>query len=294
MAKVKRRIESANYGAEQLPKVSAIVPCYNSMSFLQKTLDCLTAQSWLNMEIIIGDDCSTDNTLEVIRRFAKTHPNTRVIERKENLGWLKNSNDLMAEATGDFVFFAFHDDLIGPTYVEKLAEALIANPAAILAYSDLRVFQPDMSEETLSNTAICGQHGTLYRAFTILRFQSWWVPNRGLFRRQAFHEIGGIKPNLQGEFSADWTWLLHMSLLGEFVRVPEVLCNKFLKSTSLSLSWQHSAEQLEALRLAGISEIRGSKISAFQKLVLLTYLKTPGLRGWIRQCLQMFQRRTKD
>ena len=65
----------------------------------------------------------------------------------------------------------------------------------------------------------------------------WWVPNRGLFRAEAFRRIGGIKPNDCGEYSADWTWLLHMALLGDFVRVPELLCRKYYMAGSLSKQW---------------------------------------------------------
>ncbi len=54
----------------------------------------------------------------------------------------------------------------------------------------------------------------------VTRPGTWWVPNRGLFRASAFAEVGGIHANEQGEYSADWTWLLSLSLLGEFVRVP--------------------------------------------------------------------------
>ena len=61
----------------------------------------------------------------------------------------------------------------------------------------------------------------------VARPETWWVPNRGLFRASAFAEVGGIHPNEQGEYSADWTWLLSLSILGEFVRVPQVLCTKY-------------------------------------------------------------------
>ncbi len=80
------------------PRVTALVPTYNGAQFIQRTLDSLAAQTWTNLEILIGDDCSTDDTLQIVRRFANEHPDTRVLERDANLGWLRNSNDLMARA----------------------------------------------------------------------------------------------------------------------------------------------------------------------------------------------------
>ena len=78
--------------------------------------------------------------------------------------------------------------------------------------------------------------------------------------------IGGIKPNDQGEVSADWAWLLHMSLLGEFVRVPEVLCYKFMKKGSLSKQWgAFDVIQQKAVRRAMIEAIRQSPLGPLQK-----------------------------
>ncbi len=99
------------------PRVTALVPTYNGAAFIRRTLDSLAAQTWPDLEILVGDDRSTDATLEVVRRFAEEHPNTRIVDREANLGWLRNSNDLMERATGELQFFAFHDDVVAPTYV---------------------------------------------------------------------------------------------------------------------------------------------------------------------------------
>ena len=105
----------------------------------------------------------------------------------------------------------------------------------------------------------------------------WWVPNRGVFRREAFEAIGGIKPNDKGEISADWTWLLHMALLGNFVRVPEVLCEKIYIKQSLSRSWTYTSEQERALRRAGRHEVVRSGIPALDKAAIVWRLSRPDL-----------------
>lgn len=265
------------------PTVSALVSCYNAAEFLKRTLDSLAEQTWSNLEILIGDDCSTDNTLKVVRAFARGRHNVRVLERSQNLGWLKNSNDLMANATGEFLFFAFHDDVVEPNYVEQLANALGENPDAILAYSDMEVFEPDKTSQIWKFDQISGHISTFHRGCVMACAPSgWWVPNRGLFRARAFKTIGGIRPNAQGEYSADWTWLLHMSLLGEFVRVPMVLCHKYYQKGSLSKTWPHVAEQRNALRRAGIKEIEMSQIRRIQKTLLKALLLIYGWRRRIR------------
>lgn len=262
--------------ADWQPKVTALVPCYNSAAFISRTLDCLAAQTWPNLEILIGDDCSSDTTLEIVRDFARGRENVTVLEREANLGWLRNSNDLMARATGELMFFAFHDDLIAPGYVTKLVDALRDRPEAIMAFCDLELVELDGSRSTWIYDELTGLTSSLSRGFVMARRQDgWWVPNRGLFRATAFERIGGIKPNDSGEYSADWTWLLHMSLLGEFLRVPEVLCQKFFKKGSLSKIWPHDSEQFAALQRAAVREIRESSLGLLQKAFLMAYLKRP-------------------
>ena len=256
------------------PRVTALVPTYNGAQFIQRTLDSLAAQTWTNLEILIGDDCSTDDTLQIVRRFASEHPDTRVLEREANLGWLRNSNELMARAHGELMFFAFHDDVVAPTYVEELVRALAGNRAG-----GARVQRHDRPRSRRTESAsMCSASwralpSPVERArVMVARPDDWWVPNRGLFRASAFAEVGGIHPNEQGEYSADWTWLLSLSLVGEFVRVPGVLCDKFYKTRSLSKRWPHDSTQLLALQRAGIAEIRSSALSPVQKLWLARYL----------------------
>lgn len=256
------------------PLVTAILPCYNAAAFLGRTLDCLAAQTWPNLEILVGDDNSKDNTLAMVRTFAEGRENVRIVARNENLGWLRNSNDLMGQARGNFMFFAFHDDVVAPTYVERLVGALANRPGAVLAFSDMEVTEQDGSTATWTFTKLEGVTGAVSRGIVMGRNPpQWWVPNRGLFRAEAFRRIGGIKPNDCGEYSADWTWLLHMALLGDFVRVPEVLCEKFYKPGSLSKRWSDTQEQQTALLRAGIAEIRRSELPLRQRLLLMAHLR---------------------
>lgn len=255
------------------PLVTALVPTYNGAGFITRTLDSLAAQTWPAIEILIGDDRSTDDTLDVVRRFAETHPHTRIIERDTNLGWLRNSNDLMARAEGELMFFAFHDDVVAPTYVEELVGALRMNERAVLAFSDMEVHEVDGTTTQHAFDELDGLESDLARGrIMVRRPENWWVPNRGLFRASAFDEVGGIHSNEHGEYSADWTWLLGLALIGEFVRVPKMLCVKYYQAGSVSKKWPHDDAQLLALRRSGIGEIRRSALTPMRKTMLTSYL----------------------
>ena len=266
------------------PLVTAIVPTYNGEQFVDRTLKCLAEQTWSPLEILIGDDASTDRTPQIVADFAASHDNVTLVQRTDNLGWLRNCNALMAQASGELLFFAFHDDVVAPTYVERLATALLAHPRAVLAFSDMTVAEVGGEPEAAVFTALEGRTNTLDRGFAMAkRPDDWWVPNRGLFRASAFRAVGGIRPNELGEYSADWTWLLALALRGEFVRVPEMLCEKFYKPGSLSKTWSHDDASWRALARAAIEEIRRSPLGPFEKAVLIASLQDRvKLPGWLR------------
>lgn len=276
--------------AEWRPKVTALLPCYNSAAFITRTLDSLAAQSWPNLEILIGEDCSTDATFDIVSAFAAGRSDVRILRRTENLGWLRNANDLMANASGELMFFAFHDDTVEPTYVEKLVEALRANPQAVLAYTDVEVSEPDGRSSVVVLDDLQPHLGPLGRGMLMADIAGdWWVPNRGLFRSWAFKRVGGIKPNAEGQFSADWTWLLHLSLLGDFVRVPETLCRKYYQKASVSRNWAAGRKQYRALRQAGVREVWNSSLDPLRRAILAAYigLNIARLRTLLRRHLRI-------
>jgi len=256
------------------PVVTAILPCYNAETFLSRTLDSLDAQTWPKLEILIGDDASTDGTLRIVEAFAKGRSDTRIIVQKQNLGWIGNSNDLMAKASGELMFFAFHDDVVLPTYTERLVGALQRNPRAVLAYCDLDVVGRDGTCRLVCfDRPPVGMRPLACGFSMVSKPCGWSIPVHGLFRTEAFHRIGGLKRHDEGEFTADWPWLLHMAILGEFVRVPEPLSKKFFQKTSISRNWERSARQQMALVRSGIREIRQSDLGLFSKAALIACLQ---------------------
>lgn len=275
--------ETAGVNPSGWPLVTALVPTYNGAAFIERTLESLAAQTWPNLEILIGDDCSTDTTLEIVMAFAAGRHDTRVVSRPANLGWLGNTNDLMSRAAGEFMFFAFHDDVIASTYVARLAGALLERQDAVLAFSDMTLTEVDGAERDLAFDDLSATTSVTGRGLMMARRPAnWWVPNRGVFRASAYRKVGGIHPNASGEFSADWTWLLHLALLGSFVHVPETLCHKFLTRGSLSKTWPHVAKQRADLLRAGLNEVGHSSIGFFPKMVvqgmlLLRYIPARGM-----------------
>lgn len=260
-------------------KVVALVPAWNAEEFLGKTLDSLAAQTWPNLEVVVSDDASPDGTAAVVEAYARRDARFRLVRQPRNLGWIGNANALLREARGDLLLFAFHDDLLEPTYVERCALALEANPRAVLAFSDLKVVHTDGRREEVKFRELEGVGGRLRRARRVARREgAWWVPNRGVFRAAAAEAIGGLRRHRAGEFSADWPWLLHMSLLGELVRIPEPLCIKFYRPRSVSLAWDFDARSWRAVTRSAMETVARAPIPAREKILLRASLAA----SWVR------------
>src|SRR5262249_29987842 len=147
-------------------------------------------------------------------------------------------------------------DLPGPAYVERCVRALEANPRAVVAFSDILLVNQDGRREARSYDLLDGVGDRLARGLLMARqVGSGWIPNRGVFRASAGAAIGGLRRHLAGEFSADWPWLLHMSLLGEFVRVPEHLVTKIYQAQSLSRTWRFGFRAWSAVTLSAMQAV---------------------------------------
>jgi glycosyltransferase involved in cell wall biosynthesis len=274
-------------GRASASRVVALLPAWNAERFIEPVLACLAAQTHPAFEVLISDDASTDRTAAICATFARAHPNVHVIRQPRNLGWIGNVNALLREARGDLFFFAFHDDLVHPAYVERLAGALDARPAAVLAFSDMvrRVVlpgdvAPGVGSAPVDPAAVKvfadleGVHERLARGRVVAR--KWGRPpsysvmlaNRGLFRAAAARAIGGLRRHAGGEFGADWPWLLRLALLGDFVRVASPLVEKCYRPTSLSATWRHSLRQRAGLLAACHGEVARAGLPTREALAL--------------------------
>lgn len=251
------------------PKVTALVPAYQAGEFIQLTLDSLSAQTHGDFKVIVSIDECTDDTHAICLSHGVRDPRFRVIRQDQRLGYVGNCNFLLAQAQSELVLFAFHDDLLAPTYLEKLCAVLDARPDVVLSFSDVLLTPVTGPQQLWVYTQLDGLRQRTRRGMKVLsRAGQWWVPNRGVFRLGQARKIQGLKTHGAGEFSVDWPWLFHMSLLGEFARVPETLCHKFYKPGSLSRSWAFT--QLQHLEAAAscMRELWNADLSSEEKLRL--------------------------
>jgi glycosyltransferase involved in cell wall biosynthesis len=248
------------------PRVVALVPAWNAAGFIRGTLEALAAQTYGNLEILVSVDLSSDGTADVCEELGRTDPRVRVIRQRTRQGFVGNTRALLDAAEGDYFFWAWHDDVVLPDYVSRLAPVLADNPRVVCAYTDVELHRINGRVDTLIYTALEGVSDPVERARRVLWIpENWWLPQRGLFRSRAARRIGGFKRHWAGEYKCDWPWAVHMALLGEHVRVPGVMCRKYLKETSLSASWRRNRRTNAAVTLSCAREIRHADLTPAQK-----------------------------
>lgn len=100
-------------------QVSIITPTFNSERFIRETIKSVQRQTVTDWEMLIVDDCSTDNTLSVINEFSASDPRIKVISLSTNSGAAVARNTAISVATGSYIAFLDADDLWLPTKLEK-------------------------------------------------------------------------------------------------------------------------------------------------------------------------------
>lgn len=131
------------------PLVSVPVITYNSSKFVLETLESIKAQTYQNIELIISDDCSTDNTIELCLQWVEDNKDrfirTQIITSKVNTGVSANLNRAEAACQGEWVKSIAGDDLLMPNCIADCVEYIQENPEIIYLFGKCKAF--DAPEE---------------------------------------------------------------------------------------------------------------------------------------------------
>ena len=125
------------------PLVSICLLSYNDEQFIGQAIQDLLEQDHKNIELIISDDCSKDNSPEIIQDFAKKDQRIRFFIQGSRLGMQGNYNYLLGQAQGQYFMWASSDDRWAPTYISTLLAIYRDNPAATSAAAPFLFIQSD-------------------------------------------------------------------------------------------------------------------------------------------------------
>ncbi len=118
-------------------KISVIVAVYNTEKYLDRCIESLLNQTYKNIELVIVEDCSTDSSRKLLKKY-KGNKNIKVFYNRENRGLSYSRNYGLKKSTGDFIGYIDSDDYVEPDYYEKLMSSIKDNKSDI-AICDIKL-----------------------------------------------------------------------------------------------------------------------------------------------------------
>jgi len=182
-------------------RASVVIPCSNSAAFVGQTLASVIAQTLEDIEIVVVDDGSTDDTVAVVTANMAADPHGRIrLVRQPNAGTAAARNRGIAEAQGRYILPLDADDLIAPTMLEECAALLDADPGLALIYPDREDFGD------VEGVRVAGE----YELRRLRYFNQ--LPYCSLFRKTLWQAIGGYRINVSG--FDDWDFWVAAAMRG--------------------------------------------------------------------------------
>jgi glycosyltransferase involved in cell wall biosynthesis len=218
------------------PLVTVAIPAYNAQDFVVSCFKNLALQTYKNIEIVVSDNCSTDQTFSQIKDNLHLIPGARVIQTSLNLGAISNINFLLSKSNGEFFIVWPLDDLKTPNFLRECVDSLVSVPNAVLCVPRIEViFGAD--EKLIAS--FCTQEAKQGQdPAERFRFALDGLPSTafyGLFKRSAMNQLGWFPRKLAGDLS----FLQGLSLLGPVVYAPKAVLNFKIRA-----EWNSAADDL--------------------------------------------------
>jgi len=207
-----------------LPTLSVVMPNYNHGHYLRGALGAILSQSVRPMEVLVIDDASTDDSVDIVREIAAHDPVVRLLVNPRNMGPFPTINRGVQEAAGDFIYGPAADDQILPGLFEKSMTLLARNPSAKLCIADLAQFNPVTGRVRYMRPRFRPDAGFVSRDEVANRMTHHHVHMGGgmtIIDRAAFLELGGFLPALK--WYGDWFGVLVLAFRHGTCYIPEVL-----------------------------------------------------------------------
>ena len=226
--------------------VSISVITYNSSKYILDTLESVKAQTYPNLELVISDDCSTDNTIDLCKDWVKKNENrfvnTKIVVAPQNHGISANYNQGMDNCSGEYIKEIAGDDILLPNCVEDYVNFVAAHPQAYFCFGKAEVFDGDEERRKMAREVWFN-----YDFFSLSHNEqlTWLYESSNpicsatyFYNREKAIEYG-IRNDEEVPFVEDWPKWIHILEAGQTMYfLPKAVAKYRLSSTSLSTQHQ--------------------------------------------------------
>ena len=250
------------------PLVSIVIPAYNNADYLDDTMKSVLGQTYTNLEVIVSDHASTDDTWAVMQRYS-SDPRVTLLHTEGGGGALRNWNRVSQAATGELIKLVCGDDLLYPTIVAQQVAALVSTPGAVLAASPRDIVDAN-GVPVLKNRGLAGltgvHDGTVAVRKTVTQGTNiFGEPGCVLMRRSVLEKVGW--------WDSRWPYLIDETsyslvlLEGKFVGVPGSLAGFRISDSQWSVRLvNEQAEQAIGFH-NWVAQTRPDVVSGFDRRI---------------------------
>lgn len=211
-------------------KISIVLPVYNGSEYLAESIESVLAQTYANWELIIVNDCSTDNTLAIASDFAAKDARIKVFSNKENLKLPNTLNAGFEHATGEYYTWTSDDNKYKPDALRVMVECLEKNPDAVMVYTNY--------------TTIDSNGNTIELADKLepkFMFVGNVVGACFLYRSDAAHKVGLYDANLF--LAEDYDYWIRLYEVGEVLHIEDDLYYYRIHGKSLTETRKNQVDE---------------------------------------------------
>ncbi|MGB3295828.1 MAG: glycosyltransferase [Phormidesmis sp.] len=239
------------------PKISVLMSVYNGSLYLRESIESVLNQTFTNFEFIIIDDCSTDDSWEILKRFSTQDSRIVLLKNEENIGLTKSLNKGLRIAKGEYVARQDADDISLPTRFDQQVAYLEESKDVVLVSANYSYID---AEGSFINSLSLSDEADI-TGWYLLFYNRIGAHGLAMFRREEAIALGGYLETFR--YSQDYEFWHRLRKVGKLKILPDIL-QLYRRSHSSSISVQAKPEQ-EALSVIAsqqaIEELTSKKLS---------------------------------
>jgi glycosyltransferase involved in cell wall biosynthesis len=267
------------------PAISVVLPNYNHAHYVNTAIEKILAQTWQDFELIVVDDGSTDDSVEVIQAYVDIDPRVRLVRLVDNVGVNAAVSRAVEFAGGDYLYLAAADDRTRPTFFTRSMETFSMFPESGLCFSD-----PTERAEDGRVTSYPLFLADRPIGFSAEQLAEHWrrttfhlSSNTIIFKRKAFDDLGGYGHDLG--WLSDWFVNTTVALRYGVCYMPEVLTELLIRADSYSAGNLADPDRRKRIFIRALDKLAEPPFEdERQRLVSAAYLPEFSLRALAWLC----------
>jgi glycosyltransferase involved in cell wall biosynthesis len=202
------------------PLISVIIPVYNAEKYLMQAIESILNQTYTNLEILIADDGSTDNSKKIIDSYSDSR--IKHFHNENNLGYLKTCNKLFEFATGDFIIFQDADDWSVPERLQILVNKFEEDPELMLCGSNFSRVESD-GKRIISSSKLPESTEAIVKSINERKDRFPILGGTAMFKRSIIQNIGGYRTFFDRLGCEDVDWIILITEKFKCINCSDIL-----------------------------------------------------------------------